>query len=140
MVKIRLKPCRFLNCLPFAWDEKLGRFVKISEPRHLKNFKLQCIFSVVHCIAMFLTISLRQLTLTGKFLGIGFFLMYICLTRSRMNYSLDNLPIQILNMILHFESKILQGEVKFINIKIFKKAFILTSCSHSGRKNLPQVP
>lgn len=112
MVKIRLKPCRLLNCLPFEWNEKLRQFVKIKEPRHLKIFQLQCVFSVLHCIAMFLTtITLRELTLTGKFLGIMFFLIYVCLTRPRLNYSLDNLPIEILNMILHFEGNTMQGKV-----------------------------
>lgn len=110
VLKRHLDVCKFLKCIPFEFDETLGRIIKTRSLKHIRIFRLECILSLIYTVAVFLNISVGHLTLTGKCKGLAFFPLYIFGVVTRWNYSLDLGSMQVINSMLEFEMKVLSGE------------------------------
>lgn len=104
ILKLRLIPCQFLNCIPFAFNPTIQRFVAIKSKKHLSIFQIQCILSVLYVLQMCLNLILSELSATQRFQGLSFFMLYFFCTIIRWNVSLDNTAIQALNSFLEFEA------------------------------------
>lgn len=117
LLKFHLRICHRLKCIPFKYHEESGCMKKFKSTRVLQMFRLQCVLSVIYCVAMFLNISLGPLTTSGRLQGFGLFIACLGATMSRWNYSIDIGPMQIINAFLDFEAKVIES-------KWFVKKFI----------------
>ncbi|OXA38752.1 hypothetical protein Fcan01_26387 [Folsomia candida] len=108
LLKLHLRVCKFIKCLPFEYDEKSGLVIRTQNSRQVITFKIQSIFSLLYSFATILHVCIGRLTLTERFLGSLFLILDILLTTTRWNYSLDKSPGQIVNSFLQFEKQILE--------------------------------
>lgn len=122
LLKLHLRVCKFIKCLPFEYDEKSGLVIRTQNSRQVITFKIQSIFSLLYSFATILHVCIGRLTLTERFLGSLFLILDILLTTTRWNYSLDKSPGQIVNSFLQFEKQILEGSKQLFRI------FIMTIC------------
>lgn len=109
-LKLDLRVCKFVKCLPFEFDKNLGHLVTTGKVWNLRIFKLECILTVVYAAALIANVCLGNLTMTGKMQGAAFLPIYIFAVVTRWNYSLEVGPIQVINSMVQFENKVLRGE------------------------------
>ncbi|OXA54224.1 hypothetical protein Fcan01_11388 [Folsomia candida] len=109
ILKFHLKFCKFLNCIPFRYNENLGRLVPIKNGHSLFKFKLQCVLSALYCGAMGANICFGRLSTTVKLQGSIFLMTYLIGAVSRWNYGLSPGPIQVINSFLLYEAGPLRG-------------------------------
>lgn len=114
LLTFQIRMCQRLNCTPFEFHQRSGRFKIIKVSRIIRIFKLQGVLSVIYCAAMFLNISFGPLTLSKKLQGLVLFVACITASIARWNWTIDVGPIQIINTFLDFEEKILECKLKFL--------------------------
>lgn len=111
LLKLHLRVCKFLKCIPFEYNEKLGIIIRTRNVQHIRMFKWQSILSLLYTFATFLHVFFGGLTLIEKFQESLFLIMDILVTAMRWNYSLDPSPGQIINAFINFEKQILRGPI-----------------------------
>lgn len=117
LLKFQLRFCSFIKCSPLKYNEKLQKLQKLgAEPKTVVFFKLQCILSALYCLAMFVNLCFGWLTLTAKFQGSVFFLLYLFATIARWDYSLNTDVIQVINTFLKFEESAVKSKQKQNNL------------------------
>lgn len=105
-----LKLCDKMNCLPFEFDVKSGKFILTRCSRKIKSFQFQCILTLLYCIVLLFHLGFSgSLTRLQKFQGLPFLIIYILLLCCRWNVTLNIAPIQAVNSFLKFERELLPG-------------------------------
>lgn len=110
LLKLHLKSCKFLQCVPFEFPQNSSRLVKCQSLSKIRMFKLQCILSVLYCTLFGLNLCFGPLTKIEKFQGFGFFMCYLLASITRWNYELDNGPSQLINAFLDCEETIMTSK------------------------------
>ncbi|OXA40940.1 hypothetical protein Fcan01_24307, partial [Folsomia candida] len=103
LLQHRIRVGTMLKCIPFVFDQTLGRFVQNRSPWQLRIFKVQCVLSVLYAGGMLANLCFGPLTTTGRMQGVGFFIVYFAATLMQWNYCVDIGPIQLINSVLDFE-------------------------------------
>lgn len=109
-VKLLVRRCNFLRCIPFEFNPQSQRFSKCKSNWTNRFFQIQGILSVLYTIALFLNVCIGQRSVAQTFQGAVFFVVYLLCVVGKWNYSLDVAPIQIINAILDFERNVITGK------------------------------
>ncbi|XP_035702099.1 uncharacterized protein LOC118433849 [Folsomia candida] len=130
--KMHIKVGQFLKCIPFEYYDTSGKLLKSESAEQLQFFKFQSIISALYAVTMFVNVFVGPLTLTGRFQGLTFSLIYAIAAVSGWNYRMDIIPAQVINFFLQFEEKVIK-ELPSQGISFLTKALkiVVVLCEFS---------
>lgn len=101
------KFARYVGSLPFEFDLKSGKFVRIKCQRRVLIAQVQYIITLMYVALLAYRIS--NLPVIKILQGFPILFVFVLMLSAGSNVSVNIAPVQIINSILKFEKNLLEG-------------------------------
>lgn len=106
---LRFKFSRLIRSVPFEYDATSGKLIVMQSRRGIRVTQIQSLVTLTYFLVLLYNYLFGNVPLLKTLQGFPFLIVYATLIACGWNVGLDIDPVQIINSILKFERRLVQG-------------------------------